>query len=192
MKTFTHATDNQLIESFQEGNIDALEVLVNRHKDKMFTCITFLVKDRLLAEDLFQEVFIQIIDSIRENNYSADEFLPWAIQMAHTFCLNHFEKVELTPTITTSDDKDIFDVINVYEEGADKEIIKSQSKNAVGQILNLLPVEQKKVIVLRHYANLSFKEISVMVGCSIHSALHQMRNGLSEIRKMMLEKQIAF
>lgn len=192
MKTFTHTTDNQLIESFQEGNIDALEVLVNRHKDRIFTCINILVKDRLLAVDLFQEVFFKIIDSIRANNYSANEFLPWAIQMAHTLCLDHFEKVELTPTITTSDDKDIFDVINVYEEGADNEIIKSQSTNDVAQILDLLPAEQKKVIVLRHYANLSFREISLIIGCSIHSALQQMRNGLSGVRRMMLEKQIAF
>ena len=155
MNTLTLATDNQLVQSFQQGSNSALEVLVNRHKDKIFTSINILVKDKYLAEDLFQDVFIKIIDTLRKNSYNEEgKFLPWALRIAHNLCIDHFRKVKRTPTITTSDDRDIFDVINVPAESADNAIIKSQSHDKIRHILDLLPEEQREVIVLRHYADL--------------------------------------
>ena len=192
MKILTQATDNQLVQSFQQGNNNALEVLVNRHKDKIFNSINILVKDKYLAEDLFQDVFIKIIDTLRKNNYNEEgKFLPWAIRIAHNLCVDHFRKVKRTPTITTSDDTDIFDTINVCADSADKAIMRSQSHNKVHQLLDQLPEEQKEVIVLRHYANLSFKEIAEMTNCSINTALGRMRYGLLSMRKMMYENQMA-
>jgi RNA polymerase sigma-70 factor (ECF subfamily) len=192
MNVFTQATDNQLVQSFQQGNNNALEVLVNRHKDKIFTSINILVKDKYLAEDLFQDVFIKIIDTLRKNNYNEEgKFLPWAVRIAHNLCVDHFRKVKRTPTITTSDDTDIFEVINVGADSADKGIMKSQSHDRVRQLLDLLPEEQREVIVLRHYADLSFKEIATMTNCSINTALGRMRYGLLSMRKMMVEKQMS-
>ena len=192
MITSTQATDNQLVRSFQEGNNNALEVLVNRHKDKIFSSISILVKDKYLAEDLFQDVFIKIIDTLRKNKYNEEgKFLPWAIRIAHNLCVDHFRKVKRTPTITTSDDRDIFDVINVQADSADRGLIKSQSHNSVRQLLDLLPEEQREVIVLRHYADLSFKEIAEMTNCSINTALGRMRYGLLSMKKMVAEKQMA-
>src|SRR3954469_19423512 len=163
MNKLSQATDNPLVHSFQQGNNQALEILVNRHKDKIFTSINILVKDKYLAEDIFQDVFIKIIDTLRKNNYSEEgKFLPWAIRIAHNLCIDHFRKVQRTPTITTSDDRDIFEVINVSSDSADKGIMKSQSHSKVHQLLNELPEDQREVIVLRHYANLSFKEIAEM------------------------------
>src|SRR4051794_35103303 len=192
MKTLNFATDNELVKSFQEGNNAALEVLVNRHKDKIFASINILLKDRYLAEDLFQEVFIKIIDTLRKNNYNEEgKFLPWAIRIAHNLCVDHFRKVKRTPTITTGDDHDIFEVINVSGESADKAIIKSQSHEKVRQLLEQLPAEQREVIVLRHYADLSFKEIAALTNCSINTALGRMRYGLMSMRKMMSENQMS-
>ena len=192
MNTFTQATDNQLVHSFQQGNNNALEILVNRHKDKIFTSINILVKDKYLAEDLFQDVFIKIIDTLRKNNYNEEgKFLPWALRIAHNLCVDHFRKVKRTPTITTSDDRDIFEVINVSSDSADKGIMKTQSHDRVRQLLDLLPEEQREVIVLRHYADLSFKEIAQMTNCSINTALGRMRYGLMSMRKMMAEKQMS-
>src|SRR5919112_3231201 len=132
MKTLNIATDNQLVHLFQAGDSNALEVLVNRHKDKIFTSISILVKDKYLAEDLFQDVFIKIIDTLRNNRYNEEgKFLPWAMRIAHNLCVDHFRKVKRTPTITTSDDRDIFDVINVQADSADKSIMKSQSHDRV-------------------------------------------------------------
>ena len=192
MNTLGQATDNQLVQSFQQGNNNALEVLVNRHKDKIFTSINILVKDKYLAEDMFQDVFIKIIDTLRKNTYNEEgKFLPWAIRIAHNLCIDHFRKVKRTPTITTSDDRDIFEVINVSADSADKGIMKSQSHSKVHQLLNELPEDQREVIVLRHYANLSFKEIAEMTNCSINTALGRMRYGLLNMRKMMNENHMA-
>ncbi len=192
MKTFIHATDNQLVLAFREGNNSALEVLITRYKDKIFSSILFLVKDKYLAEDLFQDVFIKIIDTIRNNRYTEEgKFLPWAMRIAHNICVDHFRKVKRTPALKTSNDNDIFEVVNTFEDGADKKIMKAQSHDSVRLMLDLLPDEQREVIVLRHYADLSFKEISEMTHCSINTALGRMRYGLINMRKMLAEKQIA-
>ena len=192
MKTLEHVSDTELIRSFQEGDTEAFEVLIYRYKDKIYSSILFFVKDSYLAEDLFQDVFIKIIDTLKNNRYTEEgKFLPWALRISHNLCVDHFRKVKRTPAIKTSDNKDIFDVINVYEEGADQKIMQSQSHDRVRKMLELLPEEQREIIVLRHYANLSFKEISQITNCSINTALGRMRYGLINLRKMMAEKNIA-
>jgi RNA polymerase sigma-70 factor (ECF subfamily) len=192
MKTLSLATDTQLVHSFQDGNTRALEVLVNRYKDKIFSSIQFLVKDKYLAEDLFQDVFIKIIDTLRANRYNDEgKFLPWAMRIAHNLCVDHFRKVKRTPAIKTGDDRDIFEVINVFEDGADTKIMQNQSHDRVRKMLDMLPEEQREVIVLRHFADLSFKDIALMTNCSINTALGRMRYGLINMRKIMEEKEIA-
>ena len=192
MKTLEHVSDTELIRSFQEGDTEAFEVLIYRYKDKIYSSILFFVKDSYLAEDLFQDVFIKIIDTLKNKRDTEEgKFLPWALRISHNHCVDHFRKVKRTPAIKTSDNKDIFDVINVYEEGADQKIMQSQSHDRVRMMLELLPEEQREIIVLRHYANLSFKEIAQITNCSINTALGRMRYGLINLRKMMDEKQIA-
>ncbi len=169
-----------------------MEILVNRYKDKIFTSIKILVKDSFLAEDLFQDVFIKIIDTLRANKYNEEgKFLPWALRIAHNLCVDHFRKVKRTPAIKTSDDHDIFEVLNFSEDGADKTMMKGQSHELVRQMLNKLPEEQREVIVLRHFADLSFKEIAEMTNCSINTSLGRMRYGLINLRKMIEENSIS-
>lgn len=192
MNTLRTKTDHELIQDFQEGNLNALEILVLRHKDKLFTSILFLVKDKYLAEDIFQDVLIKIIDTIRGGRYTEEgKFLPWAMRIAHNLCVDHFRKVKRTPAIKTSDDRDIFEVINFTEDGADVKMMKRQSHDRVRQMLDLLPEDQREVIILRHYADLSFKEIASLTNCSINTALGRMRYGLINLRKMMMQKKIA-
>ncbi len=192
MRTLEHVSDTDLIRAFQDGDTSAFEALIYRHKDKIFSSILFFVKDNYLAEDLFQDVFIKVIDTLKNKRYTDEgKFLPWALRIAHNLCVDHFRKVKRTPAIKTSDDKDIFDVINVYEEGADQKIMQGQSHARVRSMLELLPDEQREIIVLRHYANLSFKEIAQITNCSINTALGRMRYGLINLRKMMVEKQSA-
>lgn len=193
MKTLTHASDTQLIHAFQQTNAnDALEVLINRYKDKIFSSILFLVKDKYLAEDLFQDVFIKVIDTLKNNKYSEEgKFLPWALRISHNLCVDYFRKVKRTPTIKTSDDRDIFETINVVEESSETKLIANQSHNRIRKMLDMLPEEQREVLVLRHFADLSFKEIADITNCSINTALGRMRYGLINLRKLMVEKQIA-
>lgn len=192
MKAFTKHTDHDLIHLFIDGNLDALETLVIRHKDKLHTSILFLVKDKYLAEDIFQDVFIRIIDTMRGGRYTEEgKFLPWAMRIAHNLCVDHFRKVKRTPIIKNSDDKDIFEVLNFTEDGADTCMMKKQSHDRVREMLDRLPEDQREVIILRHYADMSFKEIASMTHCSINTALGRMRYGLINLRKMMVQKQIA-
>jgi RNA polymerase sigma-70 factor (ECF subfamily) len=151
----------------------------------------FFVKDTYLAEDLFQDVFIKIIDTLKNKRYTEEgKFLPWALRIAHNLCVDYFRKVKRTPAIKTSDDQDIFEVINVSQEAPDQKLMRGESHDKVRRMLDLLPEEQREIIVLRHYANLSFKEIAEITNCSINTALGRMRYGLINLRKMMTENQM--
>ncbi len=193
MTTYNTLSDTELILSFQEGNSNALEMLINRYKDKLFSSILFLVKDKYLAEDIFQDTFLKIIDTLRGRRYNEEgKFLPWAIRIAHNLCVDHFRKVKRTPSIVTHDNKDIFEIVHVVvNDNAEHKIIKTQSYDRVHQMLQKLPEEQREVIILKHFGDLSFKEIAEATNCSINTALGRMRYGLINLRKMMLEKHIS-
>ena len=192
MKCLNNLTDQQLIHLYMEGDANALATIVMRYKDKIYTSIYLLVKDKYLAEDIFQDVFIRIIDTLKGGRYTDEgKFLPWAMRIAHNMCVDHFRKVKRTPTIKTSDDRDIFEVLNFSEPGADHKMMNGQSHDRVRKMVDLLPEDQREVIILRHYADLSFKEIADLTKCSINTALGRMRYGLINLRKMMTEKQIA-
>jgi RNA polymerase sigma-70 factor (ECF subfamily) len=192
MTPLSKLTDNDLINLFVAGNVNALEALVLRHKDKLYTSILFLVKDKYLAEDIFQDVFIRIIDTMRGGRYTEEgKFLPWAMRIAHNLCVDHFRKVKRTPVIRTGDDQDIFEVLNFTEDSAEDKMMKKQSHSRVRDMLDQLPEDQREVIILRHYADMSFKEIAALTNCSINTALGRMRYGLINLRKMMIEKRIA-
>jgi RNA polymerase sigma factor (sigma-70 family) len=192
MKCLNNCTDQQLVHLYLEGNTDALATLITRYKDKIYTSIYLLVKDKYLAEDLFQDVFIRIIDTLKGGRYTDEgKFLPWALRIAHNLCVDHFRKIKRNPSIKTSDDHDIFEVLNFSEPGADQVIMQSQSHDRIRKMIDMLPEDQREVIVLRHYADLSFKEIADLTKCSINTALGRMRYGLINLRKMMAEKQIA-
>jgi RNA polymerase sigma-70 factor (ECF subfamily) len=191
MKTLEQVADLDLIRSFQAGDTEAFDVLVTRYKDRIYSSILFFVKDTYLAEDLFQDVFIKIIDTLKNKRYTEEgKFLPWALRIAHNLCVDYFRKVKRTPAIKTSDDQDIFEVINVSQEAPDQKLMRGESHDKVRRMLDLLPEEQREIIVLRHYANLSFKEIAEITNCSINTALGRMRYGLINLRKMMTGNQM--
>jgi RNA polymerase sigma factor (sigma-70 family) len=193
LKNLYQKTDNQLVNDFNEGNNRALEVLIDKHKDKIFATILFLVKDKYLAEDLFQDSFIKIIDTIRKGRYTEEgKFLPWAMRIAHNLCVDHFRKLKRTPAVKTSDDKDIFELYSFNEAAPDLKVMHEETEDHMRKMLNHLPSEQREVIVLRHYAELSFKEISEMTNSSINTCLGRMRYGLINIRRLVTEKKIVF
>lgn len=184
-------SDQDLIVLYSNGDEEALSELIHRHKEKLYTSIVLLVRDQYLAEDIFQETFIKVIDTIRSGRYTEKgKFLPWAIRIAHNLCVDHFRRIKRTPVIRTSDDKDIFNVLPFADPCAEEVMITRQSHERVRKMLYMLPAEQREVIILRHYAGLSFKEIAEQTGVSINTALGRMRYGLINLRKMMVEKQI--
>jgi RNA polymerase sigma-70 factor (ECF subfamily) len=193
MNSLNNLSEQELVQLYLKGNTNALSCLISRYKDKIYTSIYLLVKDKYLAEDIFQEVFIRIIDSLKAKGYSNEgKFLPWALRISHNLCVDHFRKVKRTPKITTSDERDIFEVLNFSEPNAETRMIQSQRHEKVRKMIDLLPEDQREVIILRHYGDLSFKEIASITNCSTNTALGRMRYGLINMRKMTLEKNIAF
>ena len=191
MKSYNNLSEIELIESYLNGDSIAFSTLVNRHKSKIFTSIYILVKDKYLAEDIFQELFIRIIESIKRGAYNENgKFLQWAIRIAHNMCIDHFRKVQRNPTIKTSDNNQVFDLY--YSEPAtDVKIMQGEQYESVKKVIDSLPRDQREIIILRHYANLSFKEIAALADISINTALGRMRYALANIRKMLPEAALA-
>jgi RNA polymerase sigma-70 factor (ECF subfamily) len=189
MNKTVQLTDNELIQLFQQGNTRAFDALIDRHQQRIYNAILFMVKDSYLAEDIIQYIFIKIINNLQQNKYNDEgKFLPWALRIAHNFCVDHFRKVKRTPTIKTSDDQDLFEIIKHSDHPADYKMTRTQTHRNIQELVDLLPEEQREIIVLRHYANLSFKEIAQMTNCSINTSLGRMRYGLINLRKMMNER----
>ncbi|ANI88045.1 RNA polymerase subunit sigma-24 [Arachidicoccus ginsenosidimutans] len=195
MRTYTTYNDTQLVLSFQDGDVTALSTLIERYKDKIYSSIFFLVKNKSLAEDIFQDTFIRVIDTLRSRRYNEEgKVLPWIMRIAHNLCVDHFRKIKRMPVITSdqSDIRDIFESTGVNNyENAEKEIIRQETNATLTDMLYRLPETQRDVIILRHFADLSFKEIARITNCSINTALGRMRYGLLNLRKMMEENSVS-
>ena len=183
--------DQQLIVEYLEGSDRAFEVLLNRHKDKIYTSIYLFVKDRDLAEDIFQDVFIKIIRTLRNGKYNHEgKFLQWAMRISYNMCVDHFRKNKKKTKVSATETFDIFDVLESPEDNKETSIIKSQLHQRVRELVDQLPEEQREVVILRHYADMSFKEISQLTRVSINTALGRMRYALINMRKMVSEKEL--
>lgn len=189
---FQQISDQELVHHYIHGNEACLEMLIKRHKRKIFTTIYLIVNDRYIAEDLFQETFIKVIQMLKSEKYSEEgKFLPWVVRIARNMAIDYFRKSKRTPTITDSEGEDIFKFIELADENREEQIIRRQTEKQLRYLINLLPDEQKQVLVLRHYGDLSFKEIAEITQVSINTALGRMRYALNNMRKMMLEKEIS-
>ena len=192
MKSLITLSDEQLIQLFNDGESYAMEILVNRHKDRIFTSIYLLVKDKYLAEDIFQDLFIKIIETFKAGKYKDEnKFVQWAMRIAHNLCVDHFRKIKSKPVIRTSDGSDIFEILNFEEGNAENKMMQTQSGERIMKLVAKLPEDQREVIILRHFADLKFREISKILDCSVNTTLGRMRYALLNLRKMIEEKQIA-
>ena len=187
----TQLNDHQLIAQYLEGNEQAFEILLNRHQQKIYTSIYLFVKDQSLAEDIFQEVFIKIIDTLRRGKYNHEgKFLQWAMRIAYNMCVDYFRRNRRRPQLSPTETFDIFDVLQSSDDNAEQNIIRSQTHDKLRQLVDMLPPEQREVVILRHYADMSFKEISQLTRVSINTALGRMRYALINIRKMVEEREV--
>ena len=183
--------DQELISLYLAGDQSAFEVLLKRHKDKIYTSIYLFVKDSELAEDIFQEVFIKIIDTLRKDKYNNEgKFLQWAMRISYNMCVDHFRRNKRMSKISTNETFDIFNIIESKDDNMEHTIIKSQIHIKLREVIDLLPDEQREVVILRHYADMSFKEISQMTRVSINTSLGRMRYALINLRKMVSEKEM--
>jgi RNA polymerase sigma factor (sigma-70 family) len=191
MQLIHQLSDAELIHGYIKGDDSALEALISRYKDKIYTSIYMLVKDKYIAEDIFQDAFLKMINTMRNGRYSEQgKFLPWAMRVAHNLCMDHFRKVRHNVPVTLPDGMDISHLVGGTTETASDKMEQRQVNASVRQLIEQLPEEQREVIILRMYGDLSFKEIADLTSVSINTALGRMRYGLLNLRKMIADNQM--
>jgi len=186
--------DRELVNSFRAGNAQAIEVLINRHKSKVYTYILFVVKNECLAEDIFQDTFIKVISSLKQGKYNEQGvFVSWVVRIAHNLVIDYFRKNKKMPTISNdvSDELDMFNNVKYADMTIEDELIQGQISDKIRQLVDQLPEEQREVVLLRHFGDLSFKEIADQTGVSINTALGRMRYALINLRKLIEEKNLS-
>lgn len=186
-------TDYELVTEFLEGNQSAIEVLIGRHKNKVYTYIYLIVKSEQLAEDIFQETFIKVIRSLKQGKYKDNgKFVSWVMRIAHNLVIDYFRKQKQMNTVSNDDyESDIFNTPKFSEDTIEENIIDEQISTDLRNLVNKLPDDQKQVVMLRHYSGLSFKEISDQTNVSINTALGRMRYALINLRKMIEEQNLS-
>ncbi len=181
-----HTTDAVLVTSYINGDESALSVLIERHKQKMYNFIYSKISDRDLTEDIFQDTFIKVIQTLKRGKYNEEgKFLPWVMRISHNLVIDHFRRSNRMPKFDNSGEFDIFSVISDSSLNAEKTIIKNQVVSDLRRLVEELPDDQKEVLVLRMYNDMSFKEISEKTGVSINTALGRMRYALINLRKVI-------
>ncbi len=186
--------DQELINLFiAEGDDNCIKTLFERHKSKVFTYIMLNVKDRELAEDIFQETFIKVIKSLRKGRYmDKGIFLSWVVRISHNLIIDHYRREKhLKMTSSDQSEADLFNSKKFAESNIEDKMVQNRIEFEVRQLINELPDDQKEVILLRHYGEMSFKEIAEQTGVSINTALGRMRYALINLRKMIEDRNLS-
>jgi len=179
-------TDATLVSNYIQGEEFALETLITRHKQRIYSFIYSKVYDRDIAEDIFQDTFIKVIRTLKKGKYNEEgKFLPWVMRISHNLVIDHFRKNSRMPKFSNTGDFNIFSVLSDNALDAEKSLIKSQVESDVRKVIDELPEDQKEVLMMRMYYDMSFKEISEKTGVSINTALGRMRYALINMRKII-------
>ena len=185
--------DYELIQRFIKVDESCFEQLIHRHKNKVFAYISLYIRDQALAEDLFQDTFMKVIQSVKSGRYQDNgKFISWVMRIAHNLIIDHFRRIKQMNTVSNDDyDSDLFNSRKLAESTVEDNMIRKQIQKDVRKMISQLPDDQREVVILRHYAGLSFKEIADMTDVSINTALGRMRYALINMRKIMEEKKIS-
>lgn len=186
-------SDSALVTSYIAGNESAFQELVSRHKGKVYTTILLIVKDTYTAEDLLQDTFVKAIHTMKSGRYNEEgKFSSWICRIAHNLAIDYFRREKRSPMITLEDGSNVFNTLNFSEESVESVRIKEETHTRLRDLIQQLPPAQKEVLIMRHYADMSFQEIAEATGVSINTALGRMRYALINLRKKMSSDKIAY
>lgn len=184
--------DQELVNLYAAGDESCIEILIQRHKKRIFSYIMMVVRDRHLAEDIFQDTFIKVISTLKRGSYNDEgKFLPWVLRISHNLIIDHYRRLKRMPVVDGGDDFDIFSVLRLRQGNVEDRIVKTQVRDDLRKMIEQLPREQREVLVMRHFLDMSFKEIADSTQVSINTALGRMRYALINLRKMAEEKNIS-
>jgi RNA polymerase sigma factor (sigma-70 family) len=186
-------SDYELIQRFVTGEQSCFEEIIHRHKNKVFAYISLYIRDQALAEDIFQDTFLKVIQSVKAGKYYDNgKFLSWVMRIAHNLIIDHFRHLKQMNTMSNDDyESDLFNSKKLADANVEDNIIRGQIRKDVRRLIGQLPDDQREVVILRHYAGLSFKEIADITDVSINTALGRMRYALINMRKIMQDNQMS-
>ena len=186
-------TDDELVSKFISGDNQAIDTLIGRNRKRVFGYILLIAKNQAIAEDVFQDTFVKVIQSLRKGKYIENgRFISWVVRIAHNLTIDHFRREKQLNTVSNeSTPVDIFNSARFSEKTIEEHIVYDQILSDVRMLIDCLPDDQKEVVLLRHYADLSFKEIAEQTNVSINTALGRMRYALINMRKTMEEKNLS-
>lgn len=191
MKRIENRSDNELVQAYINGEKEVFDTLVARHQQKLYNYIYSVVKDRDASDDIFQDTFIKVVNVLRSGTYREEgKFVQWIMRIAHNLIIDYFRKEQKIKCVRSNDEVNVFDVIGNFEDSIETTIIKKQISRDIRRLIKQLPEEQRRVLIMRHYADMSFKEIAEKTGVSINTALGRMRYALLNMRKMAEEKSM--
>lgn len=192
MTDIDERTDFELVQAYQDGEQQVFQILLERHKQRVFNYILSLVKDKALADDIFQDTFIKVVNTLRSGTYHDEgKFIQWVMRIAHNLVIDYVRKNQKVHLMHACEDYDIFDVLDSPERNKEDELIRQQIYKDIHFLIKQLPKEQRRVLVMRHYADMSFKEIADKTGVSINTALGRMRYALINMRRIAEENSIS-
>ena len=181
----SNLSDQELVKNYINGDNSSFEVLLNRHKNRVFAFIMSKIKNKDLSEDIFQDTYVKVVNSLQKGKYNEEgKFLPWVMRIAHNLVIDHFRKQKKMQMIRSNNDFDIFDVIKDSKINADEKLIKDQIFSDLNSLIDKLPSDQKEVLKMRYYEELSFKKIAENFDISINTALGRMRYALINLRAL--------
>jgi RNA polymerase sigma-70 factor (ECF subfamily) len=184
-------SDERLVLRYIDGEEAALEVLISRHQERIYSYIMMLVRDSSLANDIFQDTFFKVIRTIKSGGYNEEgKFIQWVLRIAHNLSIDHFRGKKRMPTTSGGPDFDIFEILGLEDESFEDKVMRSQILEDVKRMVENLPEDQREVVKMRMYYEMSFKDIAEETGVSINTALGRMRYALINLRKMMERKNI--
>ena len=184
-------SDKDLIKNYLAGDNSSFEILLNRHKSRVYAFIMSKIKNRDISEDIFQDTFIKVINSLKKGNYNEEgKFLPWIMRISHNLVIDHFRKESKIKSIRPNDQFNIFDIIKDDSLSQDEQMIRKRIHSDLNLLIDDLPIEQMHVLKMRYFEDKSFKEISAKTGVSINTALGRMRYALINLRSLAEDKNI--
>ena len=184
-------SDSELIRAYRGGDEQAFEILLTRHQERVYTKINFIVRDSELANDLFQDTFIKVVRLLKEGKYIEEgKFLPWILRIAHNMAIDHFRRNKKMKMVRSRDEMDVFAKIDTGDSHVEDLLVEDQIHTDVRRLIDELPVDQREVVRMRMYDNLSFKEIAETTGVSINTALGRMRYAIINLRKIVGDNNI--
>ena len=185
--------DSELIAQYRNGSEAAFDLLVDRYKNRVYTTIFLIVKDQEIAEDLLQDVFVKVIQTLNSDKYNEEgKFQPWLMRIAHNLAIDHFRKAKRYPTIILEDGSNLLNSMKFAEDSIEDVRVKEETLEMIKRLIDELPEAQKEVLIMRHYLDMSFQEIADQTGVSINTALGRMRYALIHLRKKMKQLTIAY